>query len=286
MFDGEVIEESSAKPSCIIVDVEEEATLLQLRERIIEEAGDSMPESRFIFVVGQTEVVQEKDTKVIDVTFARNVSDRAICFKKSANVDTPSTSSQSLQDSIVPDTAEEPSTSQTSTSSMLKLKYIDSCTIRGIKVYGPPEIENAEGVKKKRRMFWNKRAKQLAKTTMKKTDIFKQIHQDWREAKAVLLAADARNLGSKVTVKKGTLEKSITRVQQAQTAFNSIKVAIAKLEKVKSLEQKEELKRLREKLSSATSEVRTTKSRLTFLFQQTFSYPDPTHISLNRKLKS
>ncbi len=56
--------------------------------------------------------------------------------------------------------------SQRSAFSMLKSPT--TCSIKGIKLYSDNDIETSTGKEKERRIFWNRRAKELSKENVKK----------------------------------------------------------------------------------------------------------------------
>jgi hypothetical protein len=60
------------------------------------------------------------------------------------------------------------------------LKSPTTCSIKGIKLYSDNDIETSTGKEKERRIFWNRRAKELSKENVNKADLYKRIHEDWR----------------------------------------------------------------------------------------------------------
>jgi len=100
-----------------------------------------------------------------------------------------------------PETSQSKST--TKQPSMLALRKLSPCEVKGLKVYTDMEIALARGMEKERRLFWNKTERQLCCETNKSTDtIVKLINTKWREHQSSLLLEEAAKLKIAATYQK------------------------------------------------------------------------------------
>ena len=124
------------------------------------------------------------------------------------------------------------------------LKSPTTCSIKGIKLYSDNDIETSTGKEKERRIFWNRRAKELSKENVKKADLYKRIHENWRIFKTDSMTEEVKNLSSsQSTLKKGTLRNNIARVESAKQKIKDLKEGIIKADKPVT-----ELRKLRDEL--------------------------------------
>ena len=266
-------------PACSLFCVNVNLKLACLRSRIMKEVQDFVPQE-FVFIRSQGQedifiskaeeeeltiknVIFEKDNS-LSVRFVAIQADDSLVAGKESECTQPHTSSQCIF---------SPSTSSgnqnTALDLSLGLKSPTSWSIKGVKVYDEKEVDVAIGKEKERRLFWNKRAKNLSKTLMTRAKIHETIHNEWRLEKSEKLlrqsarTSDAVSIGesSKNThkrVKKGTLENNRQKVEVFKTEFATLSSDVKELErKVKKCpEEIERLKTLREKLALAKSNLR------------------------------
>lgn len=261
--------------ACSLFCVDVNLKLTYLRSRIMKEVQDFVPKE-FVFIrrQGQEDIfiskAKEEMLTVKSISFEKDnnlsVHFVAICPDNPlvAGKESECTQSHTSSQCISPSTSDKQNTILS-----LGLKSPTSWSIRGVKVYDEKEIEVAIGKEKERRMFWNKRAKNLSKSSMTKVKIYETIHNEWRLEKSENLlrqsasTSDAVAIGqsSKETrerVKKGTLENNRQKVELFKAEFDTLSNDVKELGRKakKSPEERERLKTLREKLALAKSNLR------------------------------
>lgn len=283
MLDISICKELTGEISCLVFNVDPNITLDILRKRIENEARELMPkEFRFMmFSVVIVSLGHEHTVLVSKAIMKRNGEEYVIEYQKcpeneaeqhSIPVDIQDndlsdegkdeTEIEKMKDQqLYRDKCESKSIDKTDVQTCLnisafsKQKSPTNCQLKGIKLYSEKEIECSSDKEKERRKFWNQRAKQLSKESMKKDDLYQQIHHDWRMHKDDTIKQKGQTSGTSSTVKNITFKKNVARVENAKQMLTDLKKEME--ECVKSdADEKKKMSRLEEKFSSAKSELR------------------------------
>ena len=158
-----------------------------------------------------------------------------------------------------------------STPSTAILRSPKAWEIRGVKIYTQHEIETAKGMEKRRRMFWNERAKKLCIQTKKsKCDLIKAVEVAWREHQATLLLHEESLLsriqddvrvnaapGQQKICKPGTIQKNANRIRQLVINLDQVNKDTSGIIKSESgIGKKRKLNELEERKKCLLSEMK------------------------------
>ena len=280
MLDVRISETSeNEKVSCIIFDVDENLTLDTIRYRILKETKELLKGDYRFTVSGVPLSLAQEQTVLVSEAITSERGEPVIRYQlwygekqgpiyKSVPVETKWKDAQQVnnvneeQGTSRKTTPEATSQSQRQRSALSMLKSPTTCSIKGIKLFSDKEIETSIGKEKERRTFWNRRASELCKEEPKKADLYKRIHEDWRIHKTDSMTKEVKDLSqlrpSKSTLKKGTLQSNLARVESAKQNITDLQEAIIKTDKHMVME----LRKLRDELSSTRSELRKAQDAL------------------------
>ena len=229
MSDINICNNETGDVACVIFDVDTHLTLHNLRQRIENDAGELITENlRFHnYVSCGTVTTSQEDNMLINEAIKWNSDEATISFqactapshdaspKHTPLVDVtepcaePETITMAEADSAATSQGKDP---KDTISAFSKLKSPTNCSLKGIKVYSKSEIDGSIGQEKERQVFWNQRARELSKQSIRKMDLYQQIHQEWRMYKDGAIKKVAQMSG----VKKNTYDKNIMRVEHAK----------------------------------------------------------------------
>ncbi len=248
-----------------------ESSLKELRAAVAAQVPELMP-AKFLFIENKIEQISRsaEDFVIINTITARNNDGNlTVCFSDICppkQVETESVSndgSKIRNDNCGQQESYEQNNDKTSVNQALKSPT--SWSLRGVKVFTNKEIEDAVGKEKHRRIFWNKRAKELSRTQISKAKIYEKIHADWRLQKSenlleqgradVKLADKAANdsPSTEAGVKRGTLQKNIARVEMYKTEYTKLSNEVKELLVGKPSENVKKLSDLRARLTFSPS---------------------------------
>lgn len=267
------ISEKNEKVSCIIFDVDENLTLDTIRQRISDEADELLKGDYRFTISGVPLSLAQEQNVLVSKAIKWERGEPVIhyqCISHEEKQEHLLVNAKDTQSPNVNDHEEQGTCSKTRSEGTLQksafslLQSPTTCSIKGIKLYSHKDIETSIGKEKERRIFWNKRARALCKENIKKADLYKQIHEDWRIYKTDLMTRDVKDLGSrKSTLKKATLQNNIARVDCARQKIDHLREAIINANDIHDHKQKtSELQRLRDELSLTKSELRKAQDAL------------------------
>ncbi|XP_031552835.1 uncharacterized protein LOC116290009 [Actinia tenebrosa] len=251
-------------PSSSLFEVNPECFLSDLRTRIMEEVPDLLPHDfRFLFPSSGVRISLRQEARVAvkavsytegvghymrfveekrDPTYPPEKKEQTV-FDLGESV-CPPTSTSSVKQVCEKEPNKEPIPEQ---ATVMGLKSPEAWLLKGIKIYKEKEIEDARGKEKERRIFWNAKAKILAKSDLKKTQIYEEIHKAWRLKKTEILLGESSGVRmASTSMKKGTLEKNKERFQLAKRECETLSDKIKELMKTKSAKTEQQMIELRE----------------------------------------
>ena len=185
MPDVSVSEKSGTQNvSCIIFDVDENSTLDTIRDRIEKETEELLKGDYRFFVSGVHLGLAQEQTVLVSEAITWERGEPVIKYQLwyeeiNEHILMATNDAQQLENVDIKEQGQctsQKTAAQRSPFSLLKSPT--TCSIKGIKLYSDKDIETSVGKGKERRIFWNRRAKQLCKEETKKADLYKRIHED------------------------------------------------------------------------------------------------------------
>lgn len=239
-MDVQLVQESESlarRPLAILLQVQEETYLADVRNIIAEEVSDIMPPGKYSFCFrGETvskimeeeltlkQIVEESDDALLNVVVLsidlpgndneeNNQGEDGL--KQLGNKQSPSLMPSGPESSMQKTTLPSSSLVLETPKKLLKLRSPTTTEIRNLKIYTENEIKQGRGKDEAYKIFWNERVRKMAKNrNISKGEIYKRINEEWRLHHSKLLIEEHRNMEQMATSNDACKKQKVARRQR------------------------------------------------------------------------
>lgn len=262
-MDVQLVQESESlarRPLAILLQVQEETYLADVRNIIAEEVPDIMPPGKYSFCFrGETvskimeeeltlrQIVEESDDaslNVVVLTFDLPSNDNENNqgedgLKQLSNAQSSSLMSSGSESSMRKTTLPSSSLLLETPKKVLQLRSPTTTEIRNLNIYTENEIKQGRGKDEAYKIFWNERVRKMAKNrNISKGEIYKRTNEELRLHRSKLLIEEHRNMEQMATSNDVQETEGSTKAKKMKAAtvpsnISRMKIASATLESLR-----------------------------------------------------